>query len=253
MGVDLLRRWKPGDEAAEATKPDLGTCFAFRWQNRFITARYRIEGIPDDETALESGPARGFIQTVGDVRRHQTADIAVIEAGGIGLAAVPVEPFRSIAPDRFLGEEFFAFGYPVDVLGSDAAEPTPRLFKGTFQRFMPSYTTYSGYSYAAGELSIACPGGLSGGPLFRINDYTTVIAMATENLTSTTHLEAVEDHSIGGAPSKRIEYREVIVNGTALMLSNVSAWLDQWIPPNPTGAMASLVGWPEEPADNSAS
>lgn len=250
----MLRRWKPGDEATEATKPYLGTCFAFRWQNRFITARHCIEGIPDDELALESGPARDFIQTVGNVRRHPTADIAVIETGGIGLAAAPVEPFRSIAPDRFLGEEFFAFGYPVDVLGPDADEPTPRLFKGTFQRFMPNYRAYSGYSYAASELSIACPRGLSGGPLFRINDHTTVIGMATENLKSTTYREsAVEDHSIGGAPSKHIEYREVIVYGTALMLSDVSDWLDQWIPPNPIGAMASLVGWPEEPADNSVS
>lgn len=247
MGVGLLRRWKPGDQATETAKPYLGTCFAFRWQNRFITARHCIEGIPDDELVLESGPARGFLQTVGDVWRHPTADIAVFETGGIGLAAVPVQPFRSIATERFLGEEFFAFGYPVDVLGPDATEPTPRLFKGSFQRFMPNYRSYSGYNYAAGELSFACPGGLSGGPLFRTNDLTAVFGLATENLRSTTHLEAVEDHSVNGTPSKRIEYREVISYGTALMLSDVSDWLDQWIPLNPTGAMGSLVGRAEKP------
>ena len=237
--VALLRRWKQNEPGPH---PYLGTCFAFRWQNRYITAAHCLQGIPDDEIAIESGPARGFESTVGPIHRHPTADVAVIESSGIAPADAPIDPFQQIGNREGLGEEFYAFGYPVDVLGPDSTVPTPRLFKGYFQRFLPPYkTAYSGYTYSAAELSFACPGGLSGGPIFRTMDFSAVLGVATENLQSTTTLDAVEELSIGGAPQRRTEYRQVISYGTALMLADVADWIDEHVPQNPKGIVGSVM------------
>jgi len=225
--VARLRLW---ERREDPTAGYLGTCFSYRWQNRLVTAAHCVAGLEPSEVAVETPWLPGFMMTALEIHRHPTADIAVLETGGIQVAGAEVQPFWGTVGNWSLGEKFFAYGYPVDVLGPSANLPTPRLFTGYFQRFMQDYEAYTGYRYLAGEMSFACPAGLSGGPLFRPGAQVMVVALATENLKSATTLESFEERTKDGK-STRVEYREVISYGTALMLSNVSDWLDSYCPP----------------------
>ncbi len=146
-------------------------------------------------------------------------------------------PFWGVVHTWSLGEDFMAYGYPADVLGPEPDQPTERLFRGHYQRFM-RYESLLGYSYLAAEMSIPSPTGLSGGPLFRPGAHPMLVAMATENLDSTTYLETVE---IEERPGQRTEkrYERVIQYGVALILSDVSEWLDTLIPPRDSADILS--------------
>jgi len=89
-----------------------------------------------------------------------------------------------------------------------------------------AYTSFSGFQYAAMELNIACPRGLSGGPLFRVSEAERVMGLVTENLESTTALDEVEVVSSQGMV-ERTEARKVITYGVALRLGAVADWLDE--------------------------
>lgn len=102
-----------------------------------------------------------------------------------------VEPFWGCVGNYSLGEEFFAFGFPEDSLGPNQGHPTARLFKGHFQRFM-QYKSHMGYAYFAGELSTPCPGGLSGGPLFRPDAPEMLTGLVAENIEAATLLNSRE-------------------------------------------------------------
>jgi hypothetical protein len=240
--VGRLRRWGQGN-AAEL--PYLGTCFAYRWQNRFLTAAHNIAGLNMDEIAVET--VRGLIQTATGLRFHPEADVAVIEFGSLQIKGAETEPFWTTANDWTLGEDIMAYGFPVDVLGKiGEIEPKPRLFKGYFQRFMPEHSTYTQYKYLAGEINFGCPFGLSGGPVFRPNAHEIVLGIATENLQSITSLQAYHEEIIAGRTIKEVEYREIISYGTVLMLSGISDWLEEWCPAHdnrrPPASLAQALG-----------
>jgi hypothetical protein len=82
-----------------------------------------------------------------------------------------------------------------------------------------------------GELSIPCPAGLSGGPLFRPGAPQMLTAMATENIYSTAAAEAIEEETRGGAVNRKT-YHRIIEYGVALMLDPLMKWLDDHIPPH---------------------
>jgi hypothetical protein len=84
-------------------------------------------------------------------------------------------------------------------------------------------------SYAAIELNIPCPGGLSGGPVFRSNALPIVTGLVTDNLESHTTLDAGEEERIPGRV-KSTEMRRVITYGVALRLGSLAGWLDEHIP-----------------------
>jgi hypothetical protein len=105
---------------------------------------------------------------------------------------------------------------------------TPRLFRGHYQRFL-TYESPLGYTYAAGELSIAAPGGLSGGPVFREGAMVMLTGIVTENLDSYSVLDSVE--KMTGGETVRIEHHRIISYGMAVMLDQAADWLDEHIPP----------------------
>ena len=134
--------------------------------------------------------------------------------------------YATASPDSnfSLGEEFYAFGYPPSVFGPSASEPTARLFTGNFQRFI-DHQSHLGYRYIAGEMSIACPQGLSGAPVFRPGAPVMLLGLVTENLQTYTALESVEE-VIERGEVRRTEVRNVINYGVTLMLHELQPWLD---------------------------
>jgi hypothetical protein len=213
----------------------IGTCFAYRRQGHFITAAHCLGDLQADQLGVMT-PQRALIKSAIALTRHPTADIAIIETPTVHVEGDVVEPFELIVSNWSLGEDFFAFGYPVDVLGPDPDKPTERLFKGHFQRFLDHKSQHLPFHYLAAELSIASPTGLSGGPLFRPAAHTVLLGMATENLTSTTSLESVEKLQRGEEVVEKHSHERVIEYGVALMLSGVSDWIDSHIPPTTTPA-----------------
>jgi hypothetical protein len=202
----------------------LGTCFAFRSNRHFLTAAHCVGDLEPDRLAVFVPHAAPVTRVVG-VEKHPVADVAILT---VADELEGVEPFWSAVGNYNLGEDFLAFGYPESIFGPEVREPTARLFKGSYQRFF-DHESHMGFRYFAGELSIGCPAGLSGGPLFRPGAHVIVTGMATENLESTTVLESVEEISSGEVKSE-MRYRKVITYGIAIMLDRLSAWLDQHLP-----------------------
>jgi hypothetical protein len=170
---------------------------------------------------------------VEEVIRHDTADLCVLRLPRMDRE--PAEPFWGVVGNYHLGEQFHTFGWPEECPGDTA--PTARLFTGYFQRFIPQHESHLGFKYAAGELSIPCPGGLSGGPLFRPAAPVMLTAMATENLDTYSVLDSVSEIQSDGT-KYREESRRVISYGIALMLDGVSEWLDDHVPPRQSGDIA---------------
>jgi hypothetical protein len=190
-----------------------------------VTAAHCVGDLKNDQLAVMT-PRGGLIKSAWSVARHPSADIALVRTAIIHAEGDEVEPFELIVENSGLGEEFFAYGYPADVLGPEADKPTERLFKGHFQRFLAYHSRSTAFQYAAGELSFPVPAGLSGGPLFRPAAPSVLLGMATENLRSTTYLDHVESVSKSGSTVEK-HYERVIEYGVALMLSGVLDWLGQ--------------------------
>ena len=193
---------------------------------------------PTQDLAVVTPWEGTFWRHVEEVIKHpDEADIALMRVTPMDREAGredPAEPFRNYAGNEdtyAMGNDFIAFGYPEDIFGEDQGAITARLFKGSFQRFFPEYRSrHLGFRYLAGEMSIAAPGGLSGGPLFIPGEPELVTGMVTENLESTTYLDTVEEVR-SGRETKTTRYQRVISYGVALMLGPVGEWLDQHVAP----------------------
>jgi hypothetical protein len=183
------------------------------------------------------GPPR-----VLSVERHPSADIAMLRISAVDAGLI--DPFWNYVSNYSYGEEFAAFGYPEDVFGPDASQPVARLFRGHFQRVL-RYKSHLGYEYDAAELSIGCPGGLSGGPVYRPAAPVVLTGLVTENLRSTTFLEAVEEIQKDGNVYRK-QYQSVLNYGISLLLDRVGAWLDERVPMTttsiPSGSLGGLLG-----------
>jgi trypsin-like peptidase len=218
----------------------LGTCFAFRHPHYLLTAAHCVGELTETGLAVAS-PADiegssllvNRVQVSQSIIKHPTADVAIVTVAEAN--ADPAEAFWDCVSNYSLGEDFFAFGFPENVFGEHSRQPTPRLFKGYFQRFM-EYQSYIGYKYKAGELNIPCPGGLSGGPLFRPGAPVMLTGLVTENHESTTFLHSVEEVLKDGNVIRE-HYQNVINYGVCLMLDSVKDWLDEHIPPRSSAAV----------------
>jgi hypothetical protein len=85
------------------------------------------------------------------------------------------------------------------------------------------------YRYFAGELSIACPRGLSGGPVFRPEMPDEVLGVVTEDLDVGTIEHSVETEEDDGQRYS-LETKRIISYGLAVVLIEVNDWLTQNIP-----------------------
>jgi hypothetical protein len=147
-----------------------------------------------------------------------------------------------IFPRYELGDDFVAYGLPEDAAGPNASTPVPRVFRGYYQRFV-HYQSPLGYEYLAAELNIACPAGLSGGPLFRREGFI-LVGMATENLQVSTTLDSLEEVESGGSVRREVS-RRVVEYGIGLMLRDVEPWLQEYcgwgeLQPSPDSDTAGL-------------
>lgn len=214
-----------------------GSCFLFRSDHVALTAAHCVPETVDRPDVVF--PRSGRVMHVREVIRHPAADAALLIGQEADLDSplgrpevAPVDGVGNVG----LGEEFACYGYPVDgpSIGTRAApqSPTPRLFKGHYQRFMP-YTSPKGYTYMAGELNMAVPGGLSGSPLIREGSWlpTGIATGTTESYTVVDSLEEVQD----GDRLFRVESRKVITYGIALMLYDIVEWLNDVFPSRADG------------------
>lgn len=204
----------------------LGTCFAFRHRNYFLCAEHCVRGRAIDRLVVAS-PFEAVFSPVQVILSHAQADVAIVKLANEGLGAT--EPFWGFVGNYGLGEEFMTYGFPEDSRGPNQGTPTARLFRGYYQRFL-DHRSHIGYAYVAGELSIACPGGLSGGPLFRPGAPPMITGIVTENLEATTLLDS-EEKILDNGVHHHDHYRRVINYGVALMLDRVGEWIDQNVPP----------------------
>lgn len=206
-----------------------GTCFAFRRPDVVLTAAHCA---PDDAEIWVSFPRRGRCKAIRVVK-HPIADVAMIftaaddqaEAKGFSERA-----FWNFVANWELGEEFLAYGYPIEGPFQGTSSPTPRLFVGHYQRFM-WFEAPNNTRYLAGEMSIPAPGGLSGGPVFRRQAQPMLTGLVTSNIESYSVLNSVADIDDSGRLYKE-ESRRIIQYGLAVMLSKLQEWLDDLAPIN---------------------
>lgn len=198
----------------------LGTCFAYRDSRVLVTAAHCVGNLPQDEIVAVWSPGP-VVRRATVVTKHPEADIAVVS---VPAAGDPIEVFSRIIPYQTLGEDFYSVGFTEVAPPNAPRHPMARLYKGHFQTFY-SYESFFGYRYAAGEISIPAPGGLSGGPVFLPPDQRTVIAMVTENVNSALVLDSVEEVSEDGKEYKAL-YQSISRFGVVLMLAPVAEWVD---------------------------
>lgn len=171
----------------------LGSCFVFRYPNRFLAAAHCVKAVEvRDLAVLLPGASSTRLFEVEAIFLHPEADVAVLHVPGVMESDV-TWPQYAIFDDRAWGEEFTACGYPQEFKNvSDLAvgQPTPRVFKGYIQRFFPHYS-HMGYRYLAAELSTGCPAGLSGAPVFNSSFHGRLYGVVAEDLKTSTELESV--------------------------------------------------------------
>jgi hypothetical protein len=215
-----------GQLPAEGKFSFLGTCFSFRRPDRFLTAQHCVKGVAD--LVIISGN-QGF--QVAHVITHDKADAAIlqVDAGGKQLG----EPFAKLGDPVRLGEDFHASGFVSDLMPpSGTPGQRTRAFRPYVQRTL-LYDEQSPYRYLAAELSMACPAGLSGGPLFPYADpaFGVVTGLITTNVDVAMAHEAFEEiEERTGNETKIVHYRRVITYGIALLLYGIREWLDEQIP-----------------------
>lgn len=218
------------DPSISPPGPYLGTCFAYGHEDVFLTAAHCIGDRKPDEVAVH-GYFDGIAQTrrVLEVWTHDNADLAVMRCAKMFWGMVT--PFSAIRryDSTLFGEPFYAYGFPEDVFGPDASRPVPRIFRGYFQRFFGyDSSVVPGRMYQAGEMSIACPSGLSGGPVFTTEGDVEVFGLVTENLESSSYVyeETVEE---GEGRITRHKFRKVINYGVCLLLDPHRPWIDSLV------------------------
>lgn len=206
----------------------LGSCFIFRYPSTVVTATHCVKDYSDKEILLVfPGNSVKKVFNVKEIIQHNNADISIMIAPDIHEDDI-TWPHYTLFDDHSWGEDFTTFGYPQEYVQS-IPQPTPRLFKGHIQRFF-NHNSHLGYNYHAAELSIGCPGGLSGAPVFNSQFQGRLYGLITENIKTTTELETVLEVEENGNTFKEL-YHNVINYGIALWLPSVSDWIDLHIPP----------------------
>lgn len=195
----------------------LGTCACCFNRHILLTAAHCV---PDPlVNVFAQLPAEAGTRRILDVVRHPASDLALLLAEPRDPEPASAHVFNIAADDWALveGDDFQAFGYPVE--GAETLGPVGRLFKGNFLRYFNYRDTHQ-RSYFAGELSIAAPAGLSGGPVVieRVQrPY--LIAVVTMNVKSYALLDSVEEVERDGK-TVRVETSAVVTYGIAAMLTN---------------------------------
>lgn len=223
FGVGLLWRVEEG-----AQPQFMSSCFMLKWGHFFLAPSHGLGGLAPAQIRV-SGATLPMTEPE-KVIHHDTADMCILRLPHLDYE--PGDAFWGIVDNYEPGETFHALGWPEDCLAEFAVTGLPlptgeppwarmRLFTGTYQRFIPQYASPQGFTFLAGELSIACPVGLMGGPLFRPETHPLVAGMVAGNLRTASDWQADVQR---GVQEHVIEY------GVALMLDHVGDWLNEHIP-----------------------
>jgi hypothetical protein len=201
--------------------PFLGTCFCYRSSATLLTAAHLIVGRALATLGV-SPPVVGWSTgslPVEAVEIHPSADIAILRIRGTSLSGFYA--FHGYERILGLGEGVQAYGFPEDTHG-DVVRPTPRMFVGSVQRQF-RYNDGRG-QYLAAEVSFPSPQGLSGGPLCRARDQTTVVGLMAANQDALTYRGGFErlDDQGRWIPTER----DVTRYGIAVVLSDIADWLE---------------------------
>lgn len=207
----------------------LGSCFAFRYPHTVITAHHVL--ISDNVTdALASFPGSRAGETafqVKEIASHETADVSILTIDPPDEQDI-TWTFNDLFDDFYIGGDLMTYGYPADVF-VERTYPSPRCFRGYTQRFL-NHKSHLGYTYLAAELSFACPGGLSGAPIFDPNVHGRLCGLVTENLKTSTEVESIREVNDDGSEFRET-YHNVINYGVAVWLPKIGDWVDSITPP----------------------
>jgi hypothetical protein len=205
-------------------------CFLFRYPSVALTAAHCLTDIPADDVVVGFPSSRNrTLFNVSMANRHPTADLAVLSFQGLDerdITWTVNDPFD----DAGLGLDFASFGYPVDAFAPNGSV-TPRLFKGYVQRFS-EYRSRLGFKYAAAELSIPCPIGLSGAAIFNSEYFSRLYGVVTENIEVATEISSEVQTDSDGSRVRETT-RDVIKYGICLWLPAVKDWLNTQVAPVP--------------------
>lgn len=210
----------------------LGTCFAFQDRTSFLTAAHCVKSVEEQPLFVFGAFAGPDLRWVDSVITHDDADLAIVSCPNVNHDMV--EPFTEIEATRW-GDEFCAFGMPVDTQSFGAPHwgeavtsygPTPRFFRGHFQRSMTCHFSHLGYKYYAQEMSIGAPAGMSGGPVFSSRDGNVLLGVVTENRENSTQLHTITEEST--EQGTLVERVHAVVNyGVCLTLYEHREWLEE--------------------------
>ncbi len=212
-----------------------GSCFVFRYPDRFLTAAHCVKGLtPHDVGVWLPGTGLDYVFGVATITLHPEADLAVLHVPEVREEHI-TWPQDALFDDRQLGVEFTACGYPQEfreIAHRAVGQPTLRVFRGYVQRFFP-HISHMGYRYLAAELSIGCPAGLSGAPVFNSAFHGRLYGVVAEDVKTSTELESVVKVKEGDETREEL-YHNVIHYGVAVWLPALATWIDEIVPPVPT-------------------
>jgi len=199
----------------------LGTAFCYK-SSRFLLSSSHV--IPDNPRLIAvTFPYTGKILVPTKMARHDNSDVVALSCteGHVNNRDVEgIECFQSITKDLKLADDFITYGYPEDISMDKKPTPTPRVFKGYFQRFF-TYSSSRG-KYPAIELNIPCPKGLSGSPIMVYGNVSSIVGIVSENVETSSELHEEEKDA-----SEKFIYRKVINYGVAVRLSDVEEWIEE--------------------------
>jgi hypothetical protein len=204
----------------------LGTTFAFRHTDYFITASHCVGAQTPSDLAIAMPAFSGTEGlAVKKLWKHPSADVAILNVSN--GAKFGVEPFVLIDAATDYGESVAALGFPEESHPDDTLKPTVRYFRGSVQRLFDY--EHKPWRYAAYELSFGAPAGLSGGPVFPTRDNTIACGVVAANHSATTYLSSVAEVQEGSNyHSERIH--TLIEYGIAVRLDQHLEWLNSIIP-----------------------
>ena len=177
--------------------------------------------MPPPERLVLAFPNRR-LALVEDVVSHPSIDLAVIRIRQ-GPTDLGKEPPK-ISCDYRIGDDFFSFGYPQLEYGDMQPLPTARLVKGHLQRFF-QHENIARQKYHAGEMSVACPPGMSGSPVVKRGDSSQLIGIVTDFVDAGTLSSRSEEVEIVGHQKTTVVYRDIIRYGVCLLLAEHIEWL----------------------------
>jgi hypothetical protein len=207
--------------SAEAGPSFLGTAFAFRHREFFLTASHCVGTLEARELRLVLPLIDEDDITIANIEHHSSADVSLLMAGSIPPSRL--EPCVGLGGADNWGDPIQVLGYPEES-SEEGVVPTARLLWGTIQRKF-THTSRLGYKYFAGETSFGAPAGISGGPVHSPSGLDHVVGVMTENHDSTTYLKSVEEVQADGQ-MYRERIHEVIRYGLYVSLAEIADWLD---------------------------